>query len=1005
MTHLRDLCDDIKKINVRCCLLISCRSNNSIIKDYKSANKINFATIDDDLFNRLTDNFKKVCREEHSLTEQLIEQKDANFDNEIKGQWRSPFFVGLYYREKEFNIENYVKKAINNRNYDLVLSCLAMCDQFGCKDVPKSIVTKMAYLKSRESLKNVYPPSESLIYLSRREKHNFDDYHFKHPLLSKEYLKTYCQKYYGTDNMSNMYFDLAVKLIDTVADLNPLQEQHISILSAILIQNKDPNKTNADNEPDSNKYSLLIKKVSAPEKQKKLMLHLAEAFCDTADNIINKFNGELYNLECTDRATLRLVSHAYAHLGKMYSSNSEKNYVKATKCFELAIKYMPDKDPYIYHMMGCSLLNKFKDDLYNDSEIYVFEITSLEKDLDLISDTFDKSSEYGSPEYGIPSKLELFYKYLQYVYKRLKINCETDFYKLSEKQIDIQNRFINTLEESDGYLEFEDEVKDRINKYRNYMTSEFMFGNFGKAIEYYQNKVDKYKSTDSELWENALRGLVSSRIYAAKEKAKENSDDLSFYWSIPENDRESLFRNISELVKIQVDIGRYSNYRKLSALYHHWMQLAKILDKPLDDCIFTVKNWIELEKRNKYNINPEPYYYLSALYYLDSLNGAGLAFNKAQDVMFEITRMSMNDKFDTRRGNFKRCRDLLVKGRGAGQLLDVSHCLKDQEILQEAIKRKRMPLIFSGTYHKTIDKSLSVIKVYEPTKLKDLEVYMEIGRLTKNTLFEGNEGHDIKFFAGFSIERPVAISDYAKDISSGENLDISKIMAQQKDIIKRFSHKAISYGVQKTENEPENIVHEKVLDVGNKTVFSPAYIYRQYEGQPAYLNGNVEGIKAGVSVADIMKYGENRIESYGGLEKVLQNLIKIGKVDCVIKRQNRKNGNIMSYNVSVFDSNMDILQLIDEKLGRDTSDEKIVSVDKQKGSETSLPDIKRKTVNLIISNDCTDEIRGYFIYQGTKYNAKVINANNNKKIKEVIKKRNVQAIVVDSSKNGYSVKI
>lgn len=1005
LLNLSNLCDDIKRINIRCCLLISCRSENVIIKDYKTASKIEFRSIKDEMFERLKNKIRQVCIEEQSVSEQTINQKDQDINNMVE-YMRNPFILGLYYREKEFNIKNYVEKAIGNRFYDDVLACLAMCDQFGCKDVPKLIVTKMARINKNGgfrggSFNTVYPASESLIYLSRREKDVVDYYHFKHPLLSKEYLTSYSKKYYNTEESKNMYYDLSLNLINTIASVDELQDNHLNLLINILIQYKGQEECISQNDDNSGKYSALINAVSGSQFQKKLMLHLAEAFSDRADNIREKqINDNQYIVDSTERSIMRLVSHAYAHLGRMYSF-SDKNYDEAQKYFDLAIKYMPDNDPNIYHMAGMSLLREFREKLDSDKE-YKLDFVSLESDVDLISDYFDYASDYGSPEYGIPSKLALFYKYLTYVYKRLDIKNENDFNKLSETQVDIQNRFINAMDEADAYTEFDRDVIYTIDHYRDCLHSEIMFNNFGKAKEYYQNKVDKYKNSNPELWANALRSLVSARIYSVKN----GTDDKAFYWNISEKDREMLFRDISELLSIQVNIERYSNYCKLSALYHHWMELAKTLNKPVEDCIFTAEKWVELEKRNKQNINLEPYYYLVALYYLDALNGAGLSFNKAQEATAKIEGIIKSEKHDLRRGSSKRCRDLLVEGRGAGQLLNVSHCKNNEEIVQEACKRHCTPLKLGGRYNRTIDKSLAILKAYEPVKLDGLEAYVEIGRYSNNSLSEGNEGHKIEFFTGFSIERPVAISKYAKDISRSETLDIREVMEQSGNEINKASKNTEEVKKESISDKKVkiDICHQNVLTVGSNAVFLPKNIYRTYDGA-IYLNGRIGQVKAGVNGDDILRYGSKIIESYGGINEVFNDLIKTGSVPCVIKKLKYSFDKLESYNISVFDSGVDIVQLLNGVAISNGRNESIASADINNKDEIVLPDLRQKTVLLIVDDNCTESISGYFNFESQKYVAKVINVNNKKRIKELKKKKRVNAVVVDRSKTGYSVKI
>ena len=413
-----------------------------------------------------------------------------------------------------------------------------------------------------------------------------------------------------------------------------------------------------------------------------------------------------------------------------------------------------------------------------------------------------------------------------------------------------------------------------------------------------------------------------------------------------------------------------------------------------------------MEKRNKQNINLEPYYYLVALYYLDALNGAGLSFNKAQAATEEIERIIKSEKHDLRRYSSKRCRDLLVKGSGAGQLLNVSHCKNNEEIVQEACKRNCIPLKLCGKYNKTIDKSLAILKVSQPVTLDGLLAYVDIGRYSNNSLSEGNEGHKIEFFAGFSIERPVAISKYAKDISRNETLDIREVMEQSRnEIIKALKNtEEVKEETISAKKVKTDICQQNVLAVGSNAVFIPEYIYRTYDGA-IYLNGRIGQIKAGVNGDDILRYGAKIIESYGGINEVFNDLIKTGSVPCVIKKLKYSFDKLESYNISVFDSGVDIVHLLNGETISNEQNETITSADIQNKDEIVLPDLRQKTVLLIVDDNCTDSISGYFNFESQKYVAKVINISNKKRIKELKKKKQIQVVVVDRSKTGYSVKI
>ena len=283
----------------------------------------------------------------------LIQQRNQDFDRVITSSMRTPFIIGLYYMEENFNIDDYVRKALDGcvkRDYADVIGCLAMCDEFYCKNFPVSLVSSWLGLTVRNEFLRLFPAASSIMVKERSDS-GIDMYHFKHPLLSSKFLELYCRDYYnGIENRSSAIYDLTYKLIDKVANMGRnLREDSLNLVILLMIQNKSGGEGEGS-------LSLLLDAIGMTVHQRALMLHLAEAFRPLADEIRNRKNlNPDIELTSLERLQLRLVSHAYAHLGKLYSQG-ERNFDKAEEMMGLAIDYMPDSDPLIYHMYGKSLL-------------------------------------------------------------------------------------------------------------------------------------------------------------------------------------------------------------------------------------------------------------------------------------------------------------------------------------------------------------------------------------------------------------------------------------------------------------------------------------------------------------------------------------------------------------------------------------------------------------------------------------------------------------------------
>ena len=321
----------------------------------------------------------------------------------------------------------------------------------------------------RADFLRLVPVAASIITMERQSS-GVDCYHFKHPLLSKRYLEVYCEKYYaGEKNLRNALYNLSFRLIDQISVMKlDNSDGYLDILIAILIQNKKP-------EADKQYLSSLMLEIAVPENQRLLMTHLAERFQPVADMIREKKRNENDTDDKPSRGeqqVLRLVSHAFAHLGRMYSKDA-KNHQKAFESFQEAIDYMPDDDPNIYHMAGCALFDKLTQ-YWDDGTANQLGKDEIRQAVDQACDYFDDSTNYGSPEYGYPWKLKTLYRYLRYLFQEIGITSAADLNKLDPQTRQYQSEFINTLEEAKAYSDFEKIPRETVEDIENSFRSQIM---------------------------------------------------------------------------------------------------------------------------------------------------------------------------------------------------------------------------------------------------------------------------------------------------------------------------------------------------------------------------------------------------------------------------------------------------------------------------------------------------------------------------------------------------
>lgn len=764
LTNLDTLCDDFLSINRRCVLLIACRDSNKICNKYPDCHKEPFIQLTDSTVIQLKNRFK----DSSPLDKKLLEQRYRDFDSDITGDKRTPFIIGLYFMEESFNIETYINKAINNcqRSYTDMLACLAFCDKYDCKELPASFVNRVLTLQRKQSFLRVSPSAASLVCQSSRG--NIEDYYFKHPLLSEQFLKAYCEKYFHEDNRYMLAW-LTKYLIGSIAHLGQEQmsEDLLDVLISIIIQNKG----NSEYEY-SGQLSTLLNDIGMPESQCELIEFLADQFQPHADKILSEVNFMDYN--AVERQILRLVSHSFAHLGKLYTKVTI-NYIKAAKYLRLAQDYMPDDDPVIYHMYGNAIYHKLLDEWSQYSvltgESSKIPFADYEQDVQQAYGLFVKSCEFGSPQYGLIGRLNLLYGYLSFVYKALGIKTDIDKKEqLTRSQINIQTQFDNTLEEAKTYEEFDDQAKRTIQKKEDQFRSEIMMGNYGKTIEYYNNQIDNAKkSHDISAWETALHGLVSARI----RYARENTGPGSLYSK--EKKPKEMLDNIDILLKQQYDTKSYSDYARRSTLFHHWMQFAKVLNRPVNEGLIKVRDWLDAEERMHSEKNQEPYYYQQALLYLDMLEGSK-RLEDIHEISAKIGSLAIKGRFDRKRGRLDKPRDLIVSGVGMGKMLDISDCKNSEDIACRINLETYDPLAIEGHFDSAPTASLAEFSVYTPLEWKGEKVLSEIGRMVKNSLSEQQINHEVKFYAAFTVRGLYTISNSVRDLTTLEPFDKDSIL-------------------------------------------------------------------------------------------------------------------------------------------------------------------------------------------------------------------------------------
>ena len=806
LPSIRDLCDDVMRIERRCILIVSCRHTNNILGKYREAEQEAIQSLTDTAVVQLRSKYQSVSK----LPPATLRVRDNQFNDIIKRDMHTPFIIGLYYLEEEYNVKAYIDKVFSECGeirYLKMLACLALLDGYNYKNVPVSFVRGYLDLKPREEVLRI-PSIASLI---TKDMGQIDTYRFKHNLLSRKYLDEYCQRY-CEGSMPDMIYSLTESIIKAVAAMhyqNKLTEGHLDMLISVIIQNRN----DYDTDSEELNLSTLLKEVARPEKQRDVLELLYNQFVLIANNIVDDDKD-------SDRSMLnhlirRLVSHACAHLGRMYSRGAH-NYKLAREWIEKGIDYVPDEDPDIFHMAGTIIMDELKSNWDKDREMLdvgtiekrqlIEQLPEYENEIGRAEAYFEKACDYGSPDYGYPSMLALFYQYLKYVFEVQTIKNERDIdTNLSSYQRNMIARFLNILDIAKSYEDLDEKALSRITYYEASFYSKIMFANSGNEVQYYQNRYDMCKDGSILEWRVALRGLIQARLYAAED----HNNGRVNYRAV--KNPKTLMEQIEQLLNYPMEEEySYFDYMQKSKLYHHWIQLAKVTEKALKDVKSLLINWLSLEERRRKNINPEPFYYLRTVCYLMALEGYSREIPEAQNYDRKIQDHDRYNQFGSLFSNRYVLRDVIVEGRGMGQLVDVTY-LSSQEIIDYLISIKKRPIQIEGHIRGALNPSVLLADAYKPIEWNtNIEFHVDIGKRSVNSLTDRQISHAVQYYGGFSILHPLALSDFIRDKDAEEYLDWDELACTESTnpslhtkagAKKETRHKAVNPAI--TRQEPE----------------------------------------------------------------------------------------------------------------------------------------------------------------------------------------------------------
>lgn len=753
---LADFENEVRVLNRPCSLLASVREENDASS---SCYRMPFSAIT----GKAEESLKRLFRAKSILTKSQLSEKDRLYsdfvgvDKDGKRRMRVPFMIGLYYLDKHFSrVDEYVRGIADSCDKRLLeaIAFILLCDIYGNgSQLPMVFINRYTNNASRDDLLKKYSFLNRALYI--HDGAGTTCYRSRHYVISKELLRLCGEKRFGK-NPSEALYDWSILFADAVFSGCSEQEfeTYCKILEQLFIRNRIGLSSSEVSDSIHSDFSMLMEEIPVPEQRRDLLLHLAEKTEKLCESCSPEENPDIY----------MATSHYYGHLGRLYQKQF-KNMDKAGESSEKSVRYMElckKDDPLVYHMHGMMKKNALREEYdclkNNGQTVTDSEYEKLEEQVENTLAVFGQATN-GSPVYAYTGSIELIFDYLQFVYQTKNIRNDRDFLKLSSRQRQFQmevEEFIDLLEA----MELDDSELQYYNTLLDRYKSNIMLGDFSKAIEYYQNRLDALRNKPDFAVEiiNARKCLISARL--GKYRMKDNSG--SYFKQIPKKEAEAILALLEESFSELMPSSFRDRQRRMNA-YSRWMNLAKYSGKSVDEGLKYASGWAELQEKSNIQ-DPRPYYYLYVLYYLSVLEGYKENLQKATFYRKKAGQLAERTGYST-----NRIRDVFVDGNGMSQLRDCH----DIEDLGDIFSTRDIPYRkFEGIFER-IESKKGIVRLQSPSKWEGEQVKFRSEE--KNTLGEKQVSHRVAFYGGFSYEQLCAFDGTVKDINTGESLAEPKL--------------------------------------------------------------------------------------------------------------------------------------------------------------------------------------------------------------------------------------
>lgn len=751
------------------------------------------------IFSVLEKEYKNVLKQKcyHLLEgkgqESRYATRQKHMDDTLEERHKCALIINLYLLEEDFNLENYVAKFLDKiekdsegEKYRKMFAFIAMGEYFSNLRIPAAYIAR--YMDSSgklaaRSIEQKFDIYNGLFLKAKIQEIEGVSYGVKHYLIAQEMLEQLLgadQREQWTGKLPELVKEFIGFIYMVIKGMDKIDEPVKNIISWLFTdKTKSRWHIGSDDVYESSFTSLLME--LGEYRRIDVMDYLAEQF------------GQFINARIPkgmQRMEYELLAHIYAQRARIRSKSQRLDDDENSQDIELQ-KYMEETMDVIVkenicvydleHMLGMCYLEKAKRLKEKEQWEELFEdiLENIEKSIE----RFNYAIWYGSPDYGIPCKIDAITTAISVVIKYYDIASDKRIDKLCE--IESAKGFVDdgikTIQDIDEYV-----LTTKARTIAERRKDEFEQTCFpDKASEFLQ----RLGNLESKLSENDYEGhyMVSSMTVYAYEK-KHYQEDYRRSSLIHKalrgdanaaKDAERVFRHLDRIVKMSKE------HTVSYTTYNLWFEYAKYMQVSLSRAYEQAYNWKQAELLRENTVSQRnnllrPCYYLFVIQLLRYCDGESITdkdvLDKRQDLTNQISASRANEVVQ----------DWYAKRKGLGHLysrewIDVKNVDGSDHIAQVQGK---------VVFVEEEKCNYGYLRIMSPNAMnkwskapkgmrynKDSDVYFS--QKQSNFITESDMGKPKKFKFGFAYGKMVA------SMNSLEKLNVAKTIVASRERPKR----------------------------------------------------------------------------------------------------------------------------------------------------------------------------------------------------------------------------